>query len=68
MAKSRRSYLVTRPSGSQHFVSRDQTTLWKLNGSWVVRIPAYFVEKGTLVCETCSLKDDVLGYEGSLSR
>ncbi len=66
MAKSRRSYLVTRPSGNQEFISRDQTTFRKLDSSYVVRIPVFFKEKGTPVCESCSLKDDVLGFKGSL--
>ena len=65
MAKSRRSYLVTRPSGSQDFVSRDQTTFRKLDSSYVVRIPVFFEEKGTPVCESCSLKDDL--FESSAS-
>ena len=67
MAKSRRSYLVTRPSGRQDFISRDRTTFRKLDSSYVVRIPAFFKERGTPVCESCSLKDDLFESNASSS-
>lgn len=67
MAKSRLSYLVTRPSGRQDFVSRDRTTFRKLDSSYVVRIPVFFKESGTPVCESCSLKDDLFVSNASSS-
>ncbi len=67
MAKSRRSYLVTRPSGHQHFIARDHTTFRELDSSYVVRIPVFFKERGTPVCESCSLKDDLFESNGSPS-
>ncbi len=65
MSKSRGSYLVTRPSGRQHFVSRHQTTFRRLDSTYVVRIPVFFKEKGTPVCESCSFKDGLLGFKAS---
>ncbi len=67
LAKSRRSYLVTRPSGRQDFISRDRTTFRKLDSSYVVRIPGFFKERGTPVCESCSLKDDLIESNASSS-
>ncbi|MEE9237906.1 MAG: hypothetical protein V3U52_08995 [Thermoplasmata archaeon] len=62
MSKSRHSYIVTRPNGLVEHLSRQLTTFRKLEGSFVVRIPIYFREEGTPVCERCSLDDDVLGF------
>lgn len=63
ISKSRRSYMVTRPSGRVLPLSRRLTTFRQLESSFVVRVPIYFEEEGTLVCERCSLDDDVLGFE-----
>ncbi len=60
MSRSRRSYVVTKSSGRVVYVSRQLTTFRNLGSSLVVRIPFYFEEKGTAVCETCWLGDRVL--------
>ncbi|MEE9236722.1 MAG: hypothetical protein V3U52_02905 [Thermoplasmata archaeon] len=60
MSNSRRSYFVTRPNGRVHPLSRHLTTFRKLGSSFIVRIPVYFDEEGTPVCERCWLRDEVL--------
>ncbi|MFQ6012934.1 MAG: hypothetical protein ACE5LS_04750 [Thermoplasmata archaeon] len=60
--KAGRSFRFQRPDGRIHYLSRDRTTFRKLEDSMVVRIPLFFKEEGTPVCESCSHRDDVIGY------